>query len=168
VGLDRIIEGRIGKSGMGFGADVKTREERKIGNLLAMSQPEDLLKFGLIPEFVGRLPVMATLHDLNEAALVRILREPKNAILKQYQRYFELEKVRLKFTDDAVNAVAREALKRGTGARGLRAILEEVMLDVMYELPSIAGLSECIITREVIMGTERPVLVSEQRKAESA
>jgi ATP-dependent Clp protease ATP-binding subunit ClpX len=168
VGLDRIIEGRIGKSGMGFGADVKTRDERKIGNLLAMSQPEDLLKFGLIPEFVGRLPVVATLHDLNEAALVRILREPKNAILKQYQRYFELEKVRLKFTDDAVTAVAREALKRGTGARGLRAILEEVMLDVMYELPSIQGLSECIITREVIMGTERPVLVSEQRKAESA
>ena len=168
VGLDRIIEGRIGKSGMGFGADVKTRDERKIGNLLAMSQPEDLLKFGLIPEFVGRLPVVATLHDLNEAALVRILREPKNAILKQYQRYFELEKVRLKFTDDAVVAVAREALKRGTGARGLRAILEEVMLDVMYELPSIQGLTECIITREVIMGTERPVLVSEQRKAESA
>jgi ATP-dependent Clp protease ATP-binding subunit ClpX len=168
VGLDRIIEGRIGKSGMGFGADVKTRDERKIGNLLAMSQPEDLLKFGLIPEFVGRLPVVATLHDLNEAALVRILREPKNAILKQYQRYFELEKVRLKFTDDAVNAVAREALKRGTGARGLRAILEEVMLDVMYELPSIQGLTECIITREVILGTERPVLVSEQRKAESA
>jgi ATP-dependent Clp protease ATP-binding subunit ClpX len=116
----------------------------------------------------GTLYVVATLHDLNEAALVRILREPKNAILKQYQRYFELEKVRLKFTDDAVTAVAREALKRGTGARGLRAILEEVMLDVMYELPSIAGLSECIITREVIMGTERPVLVSEQRKAESA
>jgi ATP-dependent Clp protease ATP-binding subunit ClpX len=168
VGLDRIIENRVGKSGMGFGADVKTRDERKIGNLLAMSQPEDLLKFGLIPEFVGRLPVVATLHDLNEAALVRILREPKNAILKQYQRYFELEKVRLKFTDDAVTAVAREALKRGTGARGLRAILEEVMLDVMYELPSIQGLSECIITREVIMGTERPVLVSEQRKAESA
>jgi ATP-dependent Clp protease ATP-binding subunit ClpX len=168
VGLDRIIEGRIGKSGMGFGADVKTRDERKIGNLLAMSQPEDLLKFGLIPEFVGRLPVVATLHDLNEAALVRILREPKNAILKQYQRYFELEKVRLKFSDDAVTAVAREALKRGTGARGLRAILEEVMLDVMYELPSIQGLSECIITREVIVGTERPVLVSEQRKAETA
>jgi ATP-dependent Clp protease ATP-binding subunit ClpX len=168
VGLDRIIEGRIGKSGMGFGADVKTREERKIGNLLAMSQPEDLLKFGLIPEFVGRLPVVATLHDLNEAALVRILREPKNAILKQYQRYFELEKVRLKFTDDAVTAVAREALKRGTGARGLRAILEEVMLDVMYELPSISGLTECVITREVIVGGERPVLVTEQRKAESA
>jgi ATP-dependent Clp protease ATP-binding subunit ClpX len=168
VGLDKIIEGRIGKSGMGFGADVKTREERKIGNLLAMTQPEDLLKFGLIPEFVGRLPVMATLHDLNEAALVRILREPKNAILKQYQKYFEMEKVRLKFMDDAVTQVAREALKRGTGARGLRAILEEVMLDVMYDLPSIQGLTECVVTREVILGSERPVLVSEQRKAESA
>jgi ATP-dependent Clp protease ATP-binding subunit ClpX len=168
VGLDRIIEGRIGKSGMGFGADVKTRDERKIGNLLAMAQPEDLLKFGLIPEFVGRLPVVATLHDLNEAALVRILREPKNAILKQYQKYFELEKVRLKFTDDAVVAIAREALKRGTGARGLRAILEDIMLDVMYELPSIPGLNECLITREVILGSEHPVLVSDQRKAESA
>jgi ATP-dependent Clp protease ATP-binding subunit ClpX len=167
VGLDKIIEGRIGKSGMGFGADVKSREERKIGNLLAMTQPEDLLKFGLIPEFVGRLPVMATLHDLNEAALVRILREPKNAILKQYQKYFELEKVRLKFTDDAAVAIAHEALKRGTGARGLRAILEDVMLDVMYELPSIQGLSECIITREAIMGSERPMLVTEP-KAESA
>ncbi len=168
VGLDRIIEGRVGKSGMGFGADVKTREERKIGNLLAMAKPEDLLKFGLIPEFVGRLPVVATLHDLNEAALVRILREPKNAILKQYQKYFELEKVRLKFTDDAVVAIAKEALKRGTGARGLRAILEDIMLDVMYELPSIQGLTECIITREVIFGSESPVLVSDQRKAESA
>ena len=168
VGLDRIIEGRVGKSGMGFGAEIKTREERKIGNLLAMAKPEDLLKFGLIPEFVGRLPVVATLHDLNEAALVRILREPKNAILKQYQKYFELEKVRLKFTDDAVVAIAKEALKRGTGARGLRAILEDIMLDVMYELPSIQGLTECIITREVIFGSERPVLVSDQRKAESA
>ncbi len=168
VGLDKIIEGRIGKSGMGFGAEIKTREERKNVNLLAMAQPEDLLKFGLIPEFVGRLPVVATLHDLEEAALVRILREPKNAILKQYQKYFELEKVRLKFTDDSAVAIAREALKRGTGARGLRAILEDVMLDVMYELPSIQGLTECVITRDVIMGLERPVLISEQRKAESA
>jgi ATP-dependent Clp protease ATP-binding subunit ClpX len=168
VGLDKIIEGRIGKSGMGFGAEIKTRDERKNVNLLAMSQPEDLLKFGLIPEFVGRLPVVATLHDLEESALVRILKEPKNAILKQYQKYFELEKVRLKFTDDATVAIAREALKRGTGARGLRAILEDVMLDVMYELPSIQGLAECIITREVIIGSERPILISEQRKAETA
>jgi len=167
VGLDKLIEHRVGKSGMGFGADVRGREDRRIGDLLAMIQPEDLLKFGLIPEFVGRLPVVAPLHDLDEGALVRILREPKNAILKQYQRYFELEKVRLQFTEDATVAVAREALKRGTGARGLRAILEDVMLDVMYDLPSIQGLTECVITREVILGRERPILVTE-RKAESA
>jgi len=169
VGLERIIESRVGKSGMGFGADIRSREERRPGSLLAQVQPEDLLKFGLIPEFVGRLPVIAVLHDLDEAALVRILREPKNAILKQYQKYFELEKVRLRFTDDAAVAIAREALKRGTGARGLRAILEDVMLDVMYELPSLQGLTECIVTREVILGHERPLLIGgEQRKAESA
>ena len=152
---------------MGFGADIKTKGERLVGDLLAAAQPEDLLKFGLIPEFVGRLPVVATLQDLDESALVRILLEPKNAILKQYQKYFELEKVRLKFTDEATAAIAREALKRGTGARGLRAILEDVMLDVMYELPSIPGLTECVITRDAIVGTERPILVTE-RKAESA
>jgi ATP-dependent Clp protease ATP-binding subunit ClpX len=167
VGLDKIVESRVGKSGMGFGAEIKSKEERRVGSLLSVVQPEDLLKFGLIPEFVGRLPVVATLHDLDEGALVRILREPKNAILKQYEKYFELEKVRLVFTEDAVAAVAREALKRGTGARGLRAILEDVMLDIMYELPSTQGLSECVITRDVILGHERPLLVSE-RKAESA
>jgi len=161
VGLDKIIESRVGRSGMGFGAEIKGREERRIGDLLAMIQPEDLLKYGLIPEFVGRLPVIATLHDLDDAALVRILREPKNAIIKQYQKYFDLEKVRLKFTDDAVAAIAREALKRGTGARGLRAILEEVMLEIMYDLPSIQGLKECVITREVILNHERPLLVTE-------
>ena len=164
VGLDKIIESRVGRSGMGFGAEIKSRDERRIGDLLAMIQPEDLLKYGLIPEFVGRLPVIATLHDLDDQALVRILREPKNAIIKQYQKYFDLEKVRLKFTDDAVAAIAREALKRGTGARGLRAILEEVMLEIMYELPSIQGLKECIITREVILNHERPVLVSEAQE----
>ena len=167
VGLEKIIESRVGKSGMGFGADIKAKRERLVGDFLAAVQPEDLLKFGLIPEFVGRLPVVATLHDLDEGALVRILVEPKNAILKQYQKYFELEKVRLKFTDDAVTAVAREALKRGTGARGLRAILEDVMLDVMYELPSIPDLTECVVTRDAILGRERPLLVSE-RKAETA
>jgi ATP-dependent Clp protease ATP-binding subunit ClpX len=108
--------------------------------------------------------VVATLHDLDEAALIRILREPKNAIIKQYQKYFELERVRLKFTDDAVAAVAREAMKRGTGARGLRAVLEEVMLEVMYELPSISGLKECLITREVILSKDRPILISEQKE----
>src|SRR5213594_334265 len=164
VGLDKIIESRVGRSGMGFGAEIKSREERRIGELLAMIQPEDLLKYGLIPEFVGRLPVIATLHDLDEPALVRILREPKNAIIKQYQKYFDLEKVRLKFTDDAVAAVAREAMKRGTGARGLRAILEEVMLEIMYDLPSIQGLKECVITREVILSHEQPILVSEAKE----
>jgi ATP-dependent Clp protease ATP-binding subunit ClpX len=154
----------VGKTGIGFGAEIKSREDRRVGDLLALIQPEDLLKYGLIPEFVGRLPVVATLHDLDEAALVRILREPKNAIVKQYQKYFELEKVRLKFTDDAIAAVAREAMKRGTGARGLRAVLEEVMLEVMYELPSLPGLKECIITREVILNKDRPILISEQKE----
>ncbi|HXA98108.1 MAG TPA: ATP-dependent Clp protease ATP-binding subunit ClpX [Candidatus Dormibacteraeota bacterium] len=164
VGVDKIVEGRVGKTGIGFGAEIKSREDRRVGDLLALIQPEDLLKYGLIPEFVGRLPVVATLHDLDEPALVRILREPKNAIIKQYQKYFELEKVRLKFTDDAVAAVAREAMKRGTGARGLRAVLEEVMLEVMYELPSLPGLKECIITREVILNKDRPILISEQKE----
>jgi len=164
VGLDRIVENRVGKTAMGFGAEIKSREDRRIGDLLALSQPEDLLKYGLIPEFVGRLPVVATLHDLDEPALVRILKEPKNAIVKQYQKYFDLEKVRLKFTDDAVAAVAREAMKRGTGARGLRAVLEEVMLEMMYELPSMPGLKECIVTREVILNKERPILISEQKE----
>ncbi len=164
VGVEKLVEGRVGKTGIGFGAEIKSREDRRVGDLLALIQPEDLLKYGLIPEFVGRLPVVATLHDLDEPALVRILREPKNAIVKQYQKYFELEKVRLKFTDDAVAAIAREAMKRGTGARGLRAVLEEVMLEVMYELPSLPGLKECIITREVILNKDRPILISEQKE----
>jgi ATP-dependent Clp protease ATP-binding subunit ClpX len=164
VGVEKLVEGRVGRTGIGFGAEIKSREDRRVGDLLALIQPEDLLKYGLIPEFVGRLPVVATLHDLDELALVRILREPKNAILKQYQKYFELEKVRLKFTDDAVAAIAREAMKRGTGARGLRAVLEEVMLEVMYELPSLPALKECIITREVILNKDRPILISEQKE----
>ncbi len=164
VGLDKSIEHRIGRNGMGFGAEIKSREDRRVGDLLALVQPEDLLRYGLIPEFVGRLPVVATLHDLDEAALVRILREPKNAIIKQYQKYFDLEKVRLKFTDDAIAAIARQALKCGTGARGLRAILEEVMLEIMYELPSMEGLKECMITREVILNHERPILISEPKE----
>jgi len=167
VALEKIIENRIGKSGMGFGVEIKRREDRRVSEFLALVQPEDLLRYGLIPEFVGRLPVVATLHDLDETALGRILREPKNAILKQYQKYFDLEKVRLRFTEDSITAIAREALKRATGARGLRAILEEVMLDVMYELPSIQGLKECIVTKEVILNRERPILIS-GTKAESA
>ncbi len=164
VGLDKSIEARVGRSGMGFGAEIKSRDDRRLGELLSMVQPEDLLRYGLIPEFVGRLPVVATLHDLDEGALIRILREPKNAIIKQYQKYFDLEKVRLKFTDDAVAAIAREAIKCGTGARGLRAILEEVMLEIMYDLPSMEGLKECLITREVILNRERPILVTEPRE----
>ena len=167
VGLDKIIENRIGKTGMGFGAQIRSRQEHRIGDLLSLVQPEDLLRYGLIPEFVGRLPVVATLHDLDEPALIRILREPKNAISKQYQKYFELEKVRLKFTDEALVAIAKAALKRGTGARGLRAILEEVMLDVMYELPSLEGLKECVVTKEVIAGRDRPIMIYE-KEAESA
>jgi ATP-dependent Clp protease ATP-binding subunit ClpX len=164
VGLEKIIENRVGRSGMGFGAEIKSREDRRVGDLLTQIQPEDLLKYGLIPEFVGRLPVIATLHDLDEPALMRILKEPKNAIIKQYQKYFDLEKVRLRFTDDAVAALAREALKRGTGARGLRAILEEVMLEIMYELPSIQGIRECVVTREVILNREAPVLIREAKE----
>ena len=167
VGLDKIIENRIGKTGMGFGAEIHSRQEQKVGDLLSLVQPEDLLKYGLIPEFVGRLPVVATLHDLDEPALIRILREPKNAISKQYQKYFELEKVRLKFTDEALVAIAKAALKRGTGARGLRAILEEVMLDVMYDLPALEGLKECIVTKEVIASRDRPIMIYE-KQAESA
>ncbi len=164
VGLERSIENRIGRGGMGFGAEIKTREERRVGDLLELAQPEDLLRYGLIPEFVGRLPVVATLHDLDEPALIRILREPKNAIIKQYQKYFDLEKVRLRFTDDAVAAIARQAVRCGTGARGLRAILEEVMLDIMYELPSTQGLKECLITREVIINRDRPILITEPKE----
>src|ERR1700704_3812068 len=163
VGLDKIIETRVRRSGMGFGAEIKSREDRRIGDLLTMIQPEDLLKYGLIPEFVGRLPVVATLPDLDEPALVEILTRPKNALLKQYQRLFDMEKVRLKFTDDAVAAIAREAMKRGTGARGLRAVLEEVMLEVMYELPSLEGVEKVVISKEVVEGTARPLYIYADR-----
>src|SRR5881398_731146 len=164
AGLDKVIESRVGKKGIGFGASLRGKADIDTADVFGDVMPEDLLKYGMIPEFIGRLPVIATLHDLDDQALVRILREPKNAIIKQYQKYFDLEKVRLKFTDDAVAAIAREALKRGTGARGLRAILEEVMLEIMYDLPSIEGLKECIITREVILNHERPLLVTEAQE----
>ena len=150
---------------MGFGAEIKSREERRVGDLLAMIQPEDLLKYGLIPEFVGRLPVIATLHDLDELALVRILKEPKNAIIKQYQKYFDLEKVRLKFTDDAVAAIAKEAMKRGTGARGLRSILETLMTDIMFELPSRDDVREVVITKECVADGVAPLVVTERARA---
>lgn len=163
VGLEHIIEARLKGSGMGFGAEVKGRKERNIGEILKEVQPEDLLRFGLIPEFVGRLPVIATLDDLDEDALVQILKEPKNALVKQYQKLFELDKVKLQFTEGALRAVAKEAIKRGTGARGLRAIMEEIMIDLMYEIPSKGNVRECIITEEVITKKERPILIYEDK-----
>jgi ATP-dependent Clp protease ATP-binding subunit ClpX len=166
-GLEKLVEKRIGKKGLGFGADIRSRDEKSLGEVLAQVEPEDLLRFGLIPEFIGRLPVIATLEELNESALVRILREPKNALVKQYQRIFEFENVKLKFTDGSLVAVAREALRRKSGARGLRAILENVMLDVMYEIPSRANVQECVISEEVILKGEQPILVYE-KEAESA
>jgi ATP-dependent Clp protease ATP-binding subunit ClpX len=164
VGLDGMIEQRINLKSMGFGAQIKGIHDRKIGELLAKVQPEDLLKYGLIPEFVGRLPVIATLQDLAEDALVRIMTEPRNALLKQYERLFGLEKVKLRFVDSALTAIAKKAHAQKTGARGLRAILEEVMLDVMYELPSLKNVKECLITEEVINGTGKPVLLYESEK----
>jgi len=168
VGLDSIIQARVGVRTMGFGADIRTnREEKNIGEILTQCQPEDLLKFGLIPEFVGRLPIIATLDELDEKALVRILKEPKNALIKQYQKLFEFEDVTLKFTEDSLVAIAREAMQRKTGARGLRAILEKVMLETMYELPSQRDVHECVISEEVILKNEQPILLYEQ-KAETA
>ena len=167
MGLERIVEQRTDSKTMGFGAEVRTRTEKRLGELLAAVQPEDLLRFGFIPEFIGRLPVMACLDDLDEAALVSILREPKNALIKQYQKLFEFEKVKLRFTDGALSAVAREALKRKAGARGLRSILESIMLEIMYELPSQTNISECIINEEVIQNKQKPIVLY-AKKAETA
>jgi ATP-dependent Clp protease ATP-binding subunit ClpX len=167
VGLEGIIERRIGVKGIGFGAEIQTKKERKIGEVLREVQAEDLLKFGMIPEFIGRLPVIATLDELDEAALVSILTEPKNALVKQYQKLFEFEDVRLRYTDGALRAVARLALARQAGARGLRAILENAMLDLMYEVPSRDDLEEVVVSEEVIEERAEPLLVFKQ-EAESA
>ncbi len=166
-GLDGLIERRIGVKGMGFGADIQKRTDRKLGDTLREVQAEDLLAFGLIPEFVGRLPVVATLDELNEEALIDILTKPKNALVKQYQKLFEFEEVRLRFTSNSLNAVARQALKRKSGARGLRSILEHVMLDLMYEIPSRDDVEECVINEEVIVQGTKPLMVLKQ-EAESA
>ncbi len=163
-GLENIIEHRLAEKTIGFGADIKSRKERNIGDILAEIQPEDLLKYGMIPEFVGRLPIIATLHDLDEKALVEILTTPKNAIVKQYQKLFEFENVKLKFTDDALIAIAREALKKKSGARGLRAIMENIMLDIMYEIPSLGNVKEVIINEDVILKRERPITILEKRE----
>jgi ATP-dependent Clp protease ATP-binding subunit ClpX len=165
TGLDEIISKRIGKKTVGFGAEVAAR--RKIGNILNLVEPEDLIKIGMIPELVGRLPVIATLNELDEAALVRILLEPKNSLTKQYEQLMNIDNVKLRFTDGALRAIAAKAIKRKTGARGLRAILEEIMLDVMYEIPSRKDVRECIINEEVVTRKERPILTYE-KTAESA
>ena len=157
----------MGERRVGFGAEVQGRKERRVSELLAQLQPEDLLRYGLIPELVGRLPVVAALHELDEKMLVRILREPKNALLRQYQKFFDFESVKLTFTEDAVAAVAEEAARRQTGARGLRAILEDIMLDIMYEIPSQSGISECIINRDVVVERKHPIILY-TKKAESA
>jgi len=158
VGLDSIVEQRLHKKTMGFGAQVKGKGDRKVGELLAKVQGEDLIKYGLIPEFVGRLPVVAALDELSEAALMRILTEPKNALIKQYEKLFSMEKVKLKFTESALEAVSKKAYQQKTGARGLRSILEDVMLDLMYDIPSMKMVRECVITEEVINGLGQPVL----------
>jgi len=164
-GIEKIIANRIGTKTMGFGAEVKSKEDRNIGEILRMMMPEDLLKFGLIPEFVGRLPVTVTLEALDESALVKILTEPKNALVKQYQKLLELDGVQLEFKEEALRAVAQAALKRKTGARGLRSIIEEVMCNVMYDVPSRTDVNKCIVTRECIVNKDEPILVTSGERA---
>lgn len=165
--LDKIIEKRLNKKTMGFGAEILKPSEKKIGEILKEVQTEDLLKFGLIPEFIGRLPVVATLSELSEAALVEILVKPKNALVKQFQRLFEFEKVKLSITQNALKAIAEQAMKKKSGARGLRSILEHIMLDLMYEVPSQDNVEEVIINEECVLNQREPLVVY-QKKAESA
>ncbi len=165
-GIDKIIEERTGKKTMGFGADIQSKTEKEIGNTLMQILPEDLLKYGLIPEFVGRLPVVVTLHSLDKNALVSILTEPKNALVKQYQKLLAMDGVELKFTPDALEAIADKAIERKTGARGLRAILEETMLDVMYEIPSREDVGLCTITKECVTENKPPLLTPALPKEE--
>ncbi|MBO6815534.1 MAG: ATP-dependent Clp protease ATP-binding subunit ClpX [Rhizobiaceae bacterium] len=164
AGLEKIISDRGQKTSIGFAAHVEAPEDRKTGELLRGVEPEDLQKFGLIPEFIGRVPVLATLEDLDEDALVQILTEPKNALVKQYQRLFELEDVQLSFHEDALKAVARRAIVRKTGARGLRSILEGILLDTMFELPALEGVEEVVISEEVVEGNARPLYIYSDKK----
>jgi len=166
VGLDRVIKRRGGSKSMGFGARVVSEEKKELGEILADVRPEDLLKFGLIPEFVGRLPVLTTMKELTEEDLVRILREPKNALTKQYQRLFEFDDVQLRFTEGALTAIARKALERKSGARGLRSVMEEAMLEVMYDLPSQKNVQECVISEQVITSGDYPVILYENSAEE--
>jgi ATP-dependent Clp protease ATP-binding subunit ClpX len=163
-GLDTIISRRGTGAGMGFGANVRSADDRRVGDVLRELEPEDLLKFGLIPEFVGRMPVFATLEDLDEPALIQILTAPKNALIKQYARLFEMENVKLTFTDEALKAVATKAIGRKTGARGLRSILEAVLLETMFDLPSYDGVEEVVVNAEVIEGRAQPLLIYSERR----
>jgi ATP-dependent Clp protease ATP-binding subunit ClpX len=163
-GLEQLIERRVGQTPLGFGADFNTHAS-KLNNLLSQVRPEDLTKFGLIPEFVGRLPVIVTFDQLTEDDLVKILYQPKNSLVKQYQKLFDLENVKLRFNHEAMVAIVRQVLANKSGARGLRGIIEEIMLDIMYELPSLTGVHECIITEDVVIKKERPLLVYEKRSA---
>ena len=159
AGLDNIIESRIGRKGVGFGADIRKSEDKDMGEIFSRVLPEDLLKYGLIPEFVGRLPIMSYVHNLDRQALIDILTKPKNALVKQYGRFFEFDGVELEFAEDALDAIADQAILRGTGARGLRAIMEEVLLNVMYELPSRTDVTKCVIDRDVVLSGVNPTLV---------
>ena len=168
AGLDKIISARGEKTSIGFGATVKSPEDRRVGEVLRELEPEDLVKFGLIPEFIGRLPVLATLEDLDADALIQILSEPKNALVKQYQRLFEMEDVELSFHEDALREIARRAIIRKTGARGLRSIMEKILLDTMFDLPALEGVREVVISEEVVRGSARPLYIYADRQEEKA
>ncbi len=163
-GLEKLIQDRVGSKGIGFGAEVLSRDDSKIGAILKQILPQDLLKYGLIPEFVGRIPVIATLDQLDSEAFVRILKEPRNALIKQYQKIFELDGVALEFKDNCLEAIAEEAIKRNTGARGLRAILEEILLDVMFDVPSRNDVERCVVTKEVVLHKELPMLATRDKR----
>ncbi len=167
-GLEKIISDRLQGKSIGFGAHVSNPDDRRTGEILKQGEPEDLLKYGLIPEFVGRLPVIATLEDLDVPALVTILEEPKNALVKQFQKLFDLEDVALTFTDDALQAVAKKAIERKTGARGLRSIVENILLDTMFDLPGMDGVDEVVVDKDVVAGTKDPVRVYAEKKTEDA
>jgi ATP-dependent Clp protease ATP-binding subunit ClpX len=162
TGLEQIVQRRLGSKVMGFGAKIIKQEEKNIGEILKMVRPEDLIKYGLIPEFLGRLPVIATLGELNASALIRILKEPKNALIKQFKKLMEIEGVNLRLTDSALTAIAEEAMKRKSGARGLRAIMEKCMIDVMYDIPSMENVKECVIGEDTVLNQEDPILLFEQ------
>ncbi|AGL02673.1 ATP-dependent Clp protease ATP-binding subunit ClpX [Desulfoscipio gibsoniae] len=163
-GIEKIIQNRTGKKVMGFGAEIKPKQEMRIGEILSHILPEDLLRYGLIPEFVGRLPIIVTLDALDEDALVRILTEPRNALVKQYEKLLDLDGVGLEFQSDALKTIAQEALRRKTGARGLRSILEDIMLEIMYDVPSQQDIAKCVVTKDTVLNKEKPIVITMERK----